>query len=117
MNNYKVFIERILSDSPEFMVLEKNNEKYLLFDRFVTSLNEGAMPWLFKVYLENNYKILSEEKITNEIQEKYNDLELKIENLNGNMFFNKELMYAIIKELEEQNQIVFDEDNLLFKLI
>ena len=70
-----------------------------------------------KVYLENNYKILSEEKITNEIQEKYNDLELKIENLNGNMFFNKELMYAIIKELEEQNQIVFDEDNLLFKLI
>ena len=44
------------------MVLEKNNEQYLLFDRFVTSLNEGAMPWLFKVYLENNYKILSEEK-------------------------------------------------------
>ncbi len=116
MNNYKVFIERILNESPEFMVLEKDNEKYLLFDRFVTSLNEGAMPWLFKVYLENNYGILKEEKITNKIKEKYIHMELKIENINGNMFFNKELMYVIIKELQEHNQIIFDEDSLVFRL-
>lgn len=116
MNNYKVFIEKILNESPEFMVLEKDNEKYLLFDRFVTSLNEGAMPWLFKVYLENNYGILIEEKITNKIKEKYRYMELKIENINGNMFFNKELMYVIIKELQEHNQIIFDEDNLVFRL-
>jgi len=116
MNNYKVFIEKILNESPEFMILEKDNEKYLLFDRFVTSLNEGAMPWLFKVYLENNYGILIEEKITNKIKEKYRYMELKIENINGNMFFNKELMYVIIKELQEHNQIIFDEDNLVFRL-
>jgi len=116
MNNYKVFIEKILNESPEFMILEKDNEKYLLFDRFVTSLNEGAMPWLFKVYLENNYEILIEEKITNKIKEKYRHMKLKIENINGNMFFNKELMYVILKELQEHNQIIFDENNLVFRL-
>ncbi|MBQ3420253.1 MAG: hypothetical protein IJH34_01000, partial [Romboutsia sp.] len=78
--------------------------------------NEGAMPWLFKVYLENNYEILIEEKITNKIKEKYRYMELKIENINGNIFFNKELMYVIIKELQEHNQIIFDEDNLVFRL-
>ncbi|MGL5328981.1 MAG: hypothetical protein ACRDD7_06910 [Peptostreptococcaceae bacterium] len=59
MSKYEVFIEQIISETPEFMIIKKENEKYLLFDRFVNSLSDNAMPWLFKVYLDKNYNILN----------------------------------------------------------
>lgn len=117
MSKHETFIEKIIDESPDFMILEKDNEKYLLFDRFVTSLSNEAMPWLFKVYLDKNYNILRENKITKEIIKKYENYDLDIIDDNGNIFLNKNIMYVIIIELENSNQLKYNEEMSSYMLI
>lgn len=117
MSKYSNFIDKIINESPDFMVIEEDNEKYLLFDRFVTSLSDNAMPWLFKVYLDKNYNILRDDKLTDEIKEKYKDAYMKIIDINGNIFLNKDTINVILNELEIHNQIEFNEKTLEYKLV
>lgn len=117
MSKYSNFIDKIINESPDFMVIEEDNEKYLLFDRFVTSLSDNAMPWLFKVYLDKNYNILRDDKLTDEIKEKYKDAHMKIIDINGNIFLNKDTINVILNELEINNQIEFNEKALEYKLV
>ena len=85
MSKYSNFIDKIINESPDFMVIEEDNEKYLLFDRFVTSLSDNAMPWLFKVYLDKNYNILRDDKLTDEdVVDTYKKLRNELKELNGN---------------------------------
>lgn len=113
---YKSFVEGTIEDTPEFMIVEENNEKYLLFDRLVMELSDKAMPWLFKVYLDKNYNIIRDDKFTKEIKHKYNNLDLKIKDVSGNMFLNKDSMYVILNELNLHKQLVYKEETSKFQL-
>lgn len=117
LSKYENFIDKLIVESPNYMVVLNKNERYLLFDRFVSSLSENAMPWLFKVYLEQKYNILKEDQLTEYIRNKYRGLELNILNINGNLFFNKNLMCTILNELELQNQIIFNQKTSEIKLV
>lgn len=117
MSRYKEFLDKVINDSPEFMIIEENNEKYLLFDRFVTSLSENAMPWLFKVYLDKNYNILRNDKFTNEIKDKYKNMDIKLIDVNGNIFLNKNSLEVILNELELNNQIRYNEKTSRLELV
>ncbi|SCI13847.1 MULTISPECIES: hypothetical protein [unclassified Romboutsia] len=117
MSKYKDFVDKIINESPKFMIIEEENEKYLLFDRFVTSLSENAMPWLFKVYLDKNYNILKDDKFTNEIKDKYKDIDMKLIDVNGNIFLNKNSLEVILNELDLNNQIEYNKENLDLKLL
>ena len=57
MNKYYDYIDKLINDTPDFMIIS-DDEIYVLLDRLVVDLSENAMPWLFKVYLENNYNRL-----------------------------------------------------------
>ena len=57
---YYDYIDKLINDTPDFMIIN-DDESYVLLDRLVVDLSENAMPWLFKVYLDNNYNILKEE--------------------------------------------------------
>ena len=46
--------------------------------------------------------------VTAYIKYKYKDIDLKVRNENGNVFLNKDVMYVILKELEENNQLVYE---------
>ena len=107
-NKYYDYIYKLISDTPDFMLIN-DDESYVLLDRLVVDLSENAMPWLFKVYLENNYNILKEDNLTDYIKDKYKDIDLKVRNENGNVFLNKGVMYVILKELEENNQVVYED--------
>ena len=106
---YYDYIEKLIENTPDFMIIN-DDEKYVLLDRLVVDLSENAMPWLFKVYLEQNYNILKNDNLTDYIKNKYKDIKLKVKNENGNIFLNKDVIYIILKELEENNQVVYENE-------
>lgn len=106
---YYDYIEKLIENTPDFMIIN-DDEKYVLLDRLVVDLSENAMPWLFKVYLEQNYNILKDDNLTDYIKNKFKDINLKIKNENGNIFLNKYVIYIILKELEENNQVVYENE-------
>ena len=111
---YYDYIDKLINDTPDFMIIN-DDESYILLDRLVVDLSENAMPWLFKVYLDNNYNILKEDNLTDYIKSKYKDIDLKVRNENGNVFLNKDVMYVIIKELEDNNQVVYEDGKFNLK--
>ena len=111
---YYDYIDKLINDTPDFMIIS-DDEIYVLLDRLVVDLSENAMPWLFKVYLENNYNILKEDNLTDYIKNKYKDINLQVKNDNGNIFLNKGVIYAILKELEENNQVVYENERFSLK--
>lgn len=113
-NRYYDYIDKLINDTPDFMLIN-DDESYVLLDRLVVDLSENAMPWLFKVYLDNKYNILEEDNLTDYIKDKYNDIDLKVRNENGNVFLNKGVMYVILKELEENNQVVYENEKFNLK--
>lgn len=115
-NKYKNFVDNIIDNSEDFMIINKEEEVYLLFDRFVLGLSEKAMPWLFKVFLEQ-YSILKNDNFTLDIRSKYTDLTLRLLNENGHIFVNKDGLYAILIELEKVNQVKYNEKEKLFSLV
>ena len=106
---YYDYIEKLIENTPDFMNIN-DDEKYVLLDRLVVDLSENAMPWLFKVYLEQNYNILKDDNLTDYIKNKFKDINLKVKNENGNVFLNKDVIYIILKELEENNQVVYENE-------
>ncbi len=106
---YYDYIEKLIENTPDFMIIN-DDEKYVLLDRLVVDLSENAMPWLFKVYLEQNYNILKDDNLTDYIKNKFKDINLKVKNENGNIFLNKDVIYIILKELEENNQVVYENE-------
>ena len=102
---YYDYIEKLIENTPDFMIIN-DDEKYVLLDRLVVDLSENAMPWLFKVYLEQNYNILKDDNLTDYIKNKFKDINLKVKNENG----NKYVIYIILKELEENNQVVYENE-------
>lgn len=114
IKKYYDYIEKLINDTPDFMIIN-DNEKYVLLDRLVVDLSENAMPWLFKVYLDQNYNILKEDNLTDYIKDKYQDINLKVKNENGNVFLNKDVIYVILKELEENNQVVYENEKFNLK--
>lgn len=106
---YYDYIEKLIENTPDFMIIN-DDEKYVLLDRLVVDLSENAMPWLFKVYLEQNYNILKNDNLTDYIKNKFKDINLKVKNENGNVFLNKDVIYIILKELEENNQVVYENE-------
>ena len=111
---YYDYIEKLIENTPDFMIIN-DDEKYVLLDRLVVDLSENAMPWLFKVYLEQNYNILKNDNLTDYIKNKYKDIKLKVKNENGNIFLNKYVIYIILKELEENNQVVYENEKFNLK--
>ena len=106
---YYDYIDKLINDTPDFMMIN-DDESYVLLDRLVVDLSENAMPWLFKVYLDQNYNILKEDNLTDYIKDKYQDIDLKVRNENGNVFLNKDVIFVILKELEENNQVVYENE-------
>ena len=106
---YYDYIEKLIENTPDFMIIN-DDEKYVLLDRLVVDLSENAMPWLFKVYLEQNYNILKDDNLTDYIKNKFKDINLKVKNENGNVFLNKDVIYIILKEIEENNQVVYENE-------
>ena len=106
---YYDYIEKLIENTPDFMIIN-DDEKYVLLDRLVVDLSESAMPWLFKVYLEQNDNSLKNDNLTDYIKNKYKDINLKVKNENGNVFLNKDVIYIILKELEENNQVVYENE-------
>lgn len=106
---YYDYIEKLIENTPDFMIIN-DDESYVLLDRLVVDLSENAMPWLFKVYLEQNYNILKDDNLTDYIKNKFKDINLKVKNENGNIFLNKYVIYIILKELEENNQVVYENE-------
>lgn len=104
---YYDYIDKLINDTPDFMMIN-DDESYVLLDRLVVDLSENAMAWLFKVYLDQNYNILKEDNLTDYIKDKYKDIDLKVRNENGNVFLNKDVMYVILKELEDNSQVVYE---------
>lgn len=111
---YYDYIDKLISDTPDFMIIN-DDESYVLLDRLVVDLSENAMPWLFKVYLDNNYNILREDNLTDYIKDKYKDIDLKVKNENGNVFLNRDVMYVILKVLEENSQVVYEDGKFNLK--
>ena len=109
IKKYYDYIDKLIENTPDFMIIN-DDEKYVLLDRLVVNLSENAMPWLFKVYLEQNYNILKDDNLTDYIKNKFKDINLKVKNENGNVFLNKDVIYIILKELEENNQVVYENE-------
>lgn len=109
IKKYYDYIDKLIENTPDFMIIN-DDEKYVLLDRLVVDLSENAMPWLFKVYLEQNYNILKDDNLTDYIKNKFKDINLKVKNENGNVFLNKDVIYIILKELEENNQVVYENE-------
>ena len=111
---YYDYIDKLINDTPDFMLIN-DDESYVSLDRLVVDLSENAMAWLFKVYLDQNYNILKEDNLTDYIKDKYKDIDLKVRNENGNVFLNKDVIYVILKELEENNQVVYENEKFNLK--
>lgn len=116
MEKYNLFIEKITKDAPDFLIIKEKNKVYLSFDYFVNNLSDKAMPWLFKVYLDKKFNIIAEDKITKYSKEKYSEYSLKIKDINGNIFLNTDLMSIILNELNEANQLEYNEEEISFSL-
>lgn len=116
MKRYNVFIDKIIENSPDFLTIEEDNEVYLSFDYFVNNLSDKAMPWLFKVYLDKKFNIVVEDKISKYAEDKYSKYNLKIKDLNGNIFLNSDLMIIILNELNEANQLEYNDIKRTFSL-
>ena len=99
------YINNLKNKIPEFMIKEKNNKKYILLDFLANEVSRNSMSWLFKIYLEQKYKILKDDNITNYIKNKYKDYNPDIINYNGNLFLNDDLIEIILIELYEDNQL------------
>ena len=56
-----------------------------------------------------------EDNLTDYIKDKYKDIDLKVRNENGNVFLNKDVIYVILKELEENNQVVYENEKFNLK--
>ena len=50
-----------------------------------------------------------------ELTDIYKDINLKVKNDNGNVFLNKDVIYVILKELEENNQVVYENEKFNLK--
>ena len=111
---YYDYIDKLINDTPDFMLIN-DDESYVLLDRLVVDLSENAMPWLFKVYLDQTYNILKEDNLTDYIKDKYKDIDLKVRNENGNVFLNRDVMYVILKVLEENSQVVYEDGKFNLK--
>lgn len=94
IKKYYDYIDKLIENTPDFMIIN-DDEKYVLLDRLVVDLSENAMPWLFKVYLEQNYNILKDDNLTDYIKNKFKDINLKVKNENGNVFLNKDVIYIL----------------------
>ena len=116
MTEYNLFIDKIINDAPDFLIVRESNEVYLSFDYFVNNLSYKAMPWLFKVYLDKKFNLIVEDRITEYAKNKYSKYNLKITDLNGNIFLNKDLMSIILNELNELNQLEYDRTKITFSL-
>ena len=116
LKKYEMFMQGIIDETPEYMKLKKYEEIYLLFDAFVMALSDKAMPWLFKVYLEQNLNVLENDNFTEIIKEKYKEYKLKILNKDGNVFLNKNSFYIILNELNLANQLIYDKKGNKFSL-
>ena len=68
-----------------------------------------------KKLMKKNYNILKEDNLTDYIKDKYKDIDLKVRNENGNVFLNKDVIYVILKELEENNQVVYENEKFNLK--
>ncbi|SCJ36033.1 Uncharacterised protein [uncultured Clostridium sp.] len=116
MSKFDTLINNLIKNAPEFMLIKENEDTYVVLDYIVSSLDNKAMTWLFKVYLDKNFNIIVEDNLTNYIKDKYKDRNLKLINLNGNLFLNKDVISVILEELELSNQGEYDEENLTFSL-
>ncbi len=115
IKKYKSYVDNLINNTPDFMMLDKDNEKYILLDRLVVDLSENAMPWLFKVYLQKQYNILQEDNISDYMKQKYEGID--IVNKDGNLFFNDKMISAILKELEDNSQLEYLKEENTYKLI
>ena len=43
------------------------------------------------------------------------DIDLKVKNENGNVFLNRDVMYVILKVLEENSQVVYEDGKFNLK--
>lgn len=116
MEKYDKFFNIILNNAPDFLIINDGGEFYLSFDYFVNSLSDKAMPWLFKVYLDKQFNIIVEDKITDYIKVKYKEYNMQIKNINGNIFLNKDIITVILKELIEIGQIQYNDSEEMFSL-
>ncbi|MEF9991902.1 MAG: hypothetical protein RR765_07390 [Peptostreptococcaceae bacterium] len=116
MDRFDNFIDKLINDVPEFMKIEEDGEIYLFIDYLINNLNDKAMSWLFKVYLDKKFNIIVEDKLTEYIKVKYDDENLKIVNVNGNLFLNKGAIRVILKELEISSEGEYNEEELTFSL-
>ncbi len=114
-DRYNDFIENLINETPDFMVEIKDDEKFILLDRLVLELNERAMTWLVKIYLQENYKILKDDELTDYIKEKYQEENMEVLNSNGNLFLNKSTIKVILKELDENDQLTYEEGKFRLK--
>ena len=97
---YYDYIDKLINDTPDFMLIN-DDESYVLLDRLVVDLSENAMPWLFKVYLDQNYNILKEDNLTDYIKDKYKDINLKVKNENGKLTILENINGALPKATVE----------------
>jgi hypothetical protein len=116
MNKFDIFIDKLEVNAPEFMKVKEEGETYVVLDYLVNSLSDKAMTWLFKVYLDTKFNIIVENKLTDYIKDKYKDRELKLIDINGNIFLNKGIISVILEELEKSNQGEYNENEITFSL-
>ncbi|CEO14344.1 hypothetical protein [Paraclostridium sordellii] len=117
MDRFYKYIDLILEEAPEFMKVDEDGEVYVILDYIMSKMSDKAMPWLFKVYLDKKFNIIVDDELTEYIIRKYNKLNLKILNINGNLFLNKEVIAVILEELEKVNEGEFNQKSLTFSLI
>lgn len=116
MDRFYKYIDLILEEAPEFMKVDEGGEVYVILDYIVSKMSDKAMPWLFKVYLDKKFNIIVDDELTEYIIRKYNKANLKILNINGNLFLNKEVIAVILEELEKANEGEFNQKGLTFSL-
>ena len=116
MDRFYKYIDLILEEAPEFMKVDEGGEVYVILDYIVSKMSDKAMPWLFKVYLDKKFNIIVDDELTEYIIKKYNKVNLKILNINGNLFLNKEVIAVILEELEKANEGEFNQKSLTFSL-
>lgn len=116
MDRFYKYIDLILEEAPEFMKVDEGGEVYVILDYIVSKMSDKAMPWLFKVYLDKKFNIIVDDELTEYIIRKYNKANLKILNINGNLFLNKEVIAVILEELEKANEGELNQKSLTFSL-
>ena len=77
-------------------------------EEYINKLNEDKETYMLAIGEILKVNILKEDNLTDYIKDKYKDIDLKVRNENGNVFLNKDVIYVILKELEENNQVVYE---------